>query len=403
MPPKRNRVQGGNARSQASAVPQGGRQRRARPESEDVTDQPAATHIRVEEARQPQWTMCSTVEDILLKGRTLSTNMRLNDFLRNYVGGRAAVDEDHNVTMQVFVRRPNAYVQDQQLLRIICNLTVYQVYKLHHEGVYSLEQWRDYERKDMATPHVKGKLKGVLTQLLREGRHEAEERLRRAQEMKFTMFTNIEDVLFQGGVRVKDIKLNDFLLPEMEGSGIVDTNRDVSLEEFFNEPARYIPDAEVLKGMKTTVRYLKMGRAVMKEVDMEKDVRMLHKKGVDNLLKWSLAAEEVKANVHNLTKRFLDAAFIELMSSMTMSAPIRPEGFYESVYNARWHHVVEVPDGEGMGMYVREGEPQQPWTYKAVGDTLEKDDSVEEPGAPRLRLMVLTSDKGWPYSWEDES
>ncbi|RNE97687.1 putative retrotransposon hot spot (RHS) protein, partial [Trypanosoma cruzi] len=76
-------------------------------------------------------------------------------------------------------------------------------------------------------------------------------------------------------------------------------------------------------------------------------------------------------------------------------------GFYDSVYNARWHHVVEVPDGEGTGMYVREGEPQQPWTYKAVGDTLEKDDGVEEPGAPRLRLMVLASDKGWPYSWEE--
>ncbi|PWV11220.1 putative retrotransposon hot spot protein (RHS) [Trypanosoma cruzi] len=28
-----------------------------------------------------------------------------------------------------------------------------------------------------------------------------------------------------------------------------------------------------------------------------------------------------------------------------------------------------------------------------------KDDGVEEPGAPRPRLMVLTSEKGWPYSW----
>ncbi|EKF99429.1 retrotransposon hot spot (RHS) protein, putative, partial [Trypanosoma cruzi] len=138
-------------------------------------------------------------------------------------------------------------------------------------------------------------------------------------------------------------------------------------------------------------------------MDMEEDVNKLYEKGVDNLLKWSLAAEEVKANVHNVTKRFLDAAFIELMSSMTMSAPIKPEGCYESVYNARWHHVVEVPDGEGTGMYVREGEPPQPWTYKAVDDNLEKDDGVEEPGAPRLRLMVLTSDKAWPYSWEENT
>ncbi|PWU82906.1 putative retrotransposon hot spot (RHS) protein [Trypanosoma cruzi] len=49
---------------------------------------------------------------------------------------------------------------------------------------------------------------------------------------------------------------------------------------------------------------------------------------------------------------------------------------YESVYNARWHHVMEVPGGEGTGMEVHEGKPPQPWTYKAVGRTLEKDDGV---------------------------
>ncbi|PWU85606.1 putative retrotransposon hot spot (RHS) protein [Trypanosoma cruzi] len=48
----------------------------------------------------------------------------------------------------------------------------------------------------------------------------------------------------------------------------------------------------------------------------------------------------------------------------------------------------------------REGEPPQSWTYKAVGDSLEKDDGVEQSGAERLRLMVLTSENGWPYSWE---
>ncbi|EAN90070.1 retrotransposon hot spot (RHS) protein, putative, partial [Trypanosoma cruzi] len=76
------------------------------------------------------------------------------------------------------------------------------------------------------------------------------------------------------------------------------------------------------------------------------------------------------------------------------------EGLYESVYNARWSHVVEVPDGEGTGMEVKEGKPPQSWTYKKVGYTLEKDDGEEQSGALRLRLMVVTSDRGWPYSWE---
>ncbi|RNC54411.1 retrotransposon hot spot (RHS) protein [Trypanosoma cruzi] len=53
-------------------------------------------------------------------------------------------------------------------------------------------------------------------------------------------------------------------------------------------------------------------------------------------------------------------------------------------------------------MDVRKGETQKSWTYKAVCMTLEKDDAVGQSGAPRPRLMVLTSDKGWPYSWKWE-
>ncbi|RNC51049.1 retrotransposon hot spot (RHS) protein, partial [Trypanosoma cruzi] len=141
--------------------------------------------------------------------------------------------------------------------------------------------------------------------------------------------------------------------------------------------------------------------AVRDEMDMEEDVHKLYKNGVDNLLK-CLVAAEVKASVHEINKRFLDAAAEEARNPTTSSSPIYLEGCYESVYNARWHHVVEVPGGEGTGMEVEEGEPPQSWTYKAVGDTLEKDDGVQQSGAPRLRLMVLTSDRGWPYSWEWE-
>ncbi|KAF8281936.1 retrotransposon hot spot protein (RHS), putative, partial [Trypanosoma cruzi] len=48
--------------NQASAVPQGDGQRRARPESEGERDQPDATRIRAEEVRRPQWTLLSRVE-----------------------------------------------------------------------------------------------------------------------------------------------------------------------------------------------------------------------------------------------------------------------------------------------------------------------------------------------------
>ncbi|EAN94606.1 putative retrotransposon hot spot (RHS) protein [Trypanosoma cruzi] len=569
MPPKQNRVQGGNARSRASAVPQGDRQRRARQDFEGERDQPAATNIRAE-SQQPQWTMSSSVEDILLEGSTNRNNMKLNDFLRSYLGEEWVVERNGNVTMEAFVQEPDAYVQDQQLLRRIVNLTAYQtlkilleainklhhegvysleqwrdyegkdtvtpvarrklnaaisrvlteerrkaeerreaeerarrdqqqiifnlsamiedllfggrvrvhkmklndfltmefdgrgilranrcvwlgdffkdptryirdagvlneiqatgayarmemtvreemdleedVHRLHHEGVYSLEQWRDYEGKDTVTPVARRKINAAISRVLTEERRKAEERREtkerasRRQKLELTVTTTIKDVLFRGRVRVMDIQLNDFLVMELDGMGILPANRNVLLKEFVKDSTRYICGAFLLLEIKASDRYKRMERAVRDEMDMEEDVNKLYEKGVDNLLKWSLAAEEVKANVHNLTKHFLDAAFIELMSSMTMSAPMKLEGCYESVYNARWHHVVEVPGGKGAGMYVREGEPEQSWKYKEVGEFLEKDDGVEQSGAARPRLMVLTSDRGWPYSWkEDES
>ncbi|KAF8294066.1 hypothetical protein TcYC6_0104230 [Trypanosoma cruzi] len=74
------------------------------------------------------------------------------------------------------------------------------------------------------------------------------------------------------------------------------------------------------------------------------------------------------------------------------------EEFYESVYNTKWHHFKEVTQRRLTNIEVHEGKPAQSWMYRAVGKTIEKNDGVEQSGAARLRLMVLTSDKGWPYT-----
>ncbi|PWV10477.1 putative retrotransposon hot spot protein (RHS) [Trypanosoma cruzi] len=262
------------------------------------------------------------------------------------------------------------------------------------------------KEKHTITPLARGKPNGVLTQVLTEARREAEERLRGTQEMKFTISTNIEDVLFKGRARVNEMKLNDFLARELDGRGIVDTNRDVLLEEFFKDPTKYICDKGVLNEIQASGHYLSMKRAVKGEVIFDEDIRKLCDKGVNNPPGRSLAAAEVKATIHNSTKHFLDAAAEEARNPTTTSAPEKLEGCYESVHNARWHHVVEFPGEEGMGMKVKEGKPPQSWTYRAVGEFLENDDGVQQSGAAeRPRLVVLTSDKGWPYSWkrkEDE-
>ncbi|PWV14019.1 putative retrotransposon hot spot (RHS) protein [Trypanosoma cruzi] len=262
-------VHGGNGEGPAPTVPQGNGRTRARPESEGDTDQPAATHIRVEEARQPQWTLDSRVEDVLLEATARSTNMKLNDFLWQNLGGR----------------------------------------------------------------------------------------------------------------------------------GVVDTNRSVLLREFLKDPTRYIRDAGVLNEIHASSHYKRIGNDPRNKVVFDEDVRKLEENGVNTLIDWLEAAAGVKAGVHGITKVSLDPFLENVRNSMKMSASNKLEGFYESVYNARWSHLVEVPDGEGTGMEVKKGKPPQPWTYNAVGNTFEKDDGAQQSGAPRLRLMVLTSDKAWPCTW----
>ncbi|EKF28347.1 retrotransposon hot spot (RHS) protein, putative [Trypanosoma cruzi marinkellei] len=193
--------------------------------------------------------------------------------------------------------------------------------------------------------------------------------------MKFTIFNKIEDELLKGRICVKEVRLNDFLTRELDGRGVVDTNWNVLLGEFFEDPKKNIRNKGALNEIRTTDAYLRMEIAVSHEAIFQKDVRKLCDKGVNNLLGWLKAAAAVKAGVHNLTKNALDAA-LEEVRRQTTEAPVILEGLYESVYNARWSHVVELPDDDktktGTGMEVREGKPEQSWTYKKVGGILER-------------------------------
>ncbi|PWU99568.1 putative retrotransposon hot spot protein (RHS) [Trypanosoma cruzi] len=269
----------GNEEGQASAVPQGDSRRRARSDLEGDTDQPAATPIRVEEA-QLRWTMCSYVRDILLDGETDISKMKLNDFLREHFGSRAAVEEEQNVEMWKFLWSPDAYIKDQQLLEEISNLKDYQLLtdrrKLTDGNVMFLENWREFKDKATVTPLARKKFDDALTQIRKEvARWEAEERAKQRAE------------------------------------------------------------------------------------------------------------EDVRQDTEEKTTKL--------------------EGFYESVYGAKWGHVLGFYDNKIFEdrMEIHEGKPPQSWTYKKEDSTFEKDDGVEQFRPPRPRLMVLTSDKGWPYSWRE--
>ncbi|RNE96638.1 retrotransposon hot spot (RHS) protein, partial [Trypanosoma rangeli] len=76
-----------------------------------------------------------------------------------------------------------------------------------------------------------------------------------------------------------------------------------------------------------------------------------------------------------------------------------PEGFYESVFNATWSHIVGFPEGEGECMVVGEGQqPQELWEYTQTVCTFLPVGGEGQFRPPRPRLMILSSEKRWPYS-----
>ncbi|RNE94869.1 retrotransposon hot spot (RHS) protein, partial [Trypanosoma rangeli] len=78
-----------------------------------------------------------------------------------------------------------------------------------------------------------------------------------------------------------------------------------------------------------------------------------------------------------------------------------PEGFYESVFNATWSHVMGFPEGEGEDMVVIEGQrPQELWEYTQTVCTFLPVGGEEQFHPPRPRLMILSSEQRWPYSLE---
>ncbi|PWV01686.1 putative retrotransposon hot spot protein (RHS) [Trypanosoma cruzi] len=229
----------------------------------------AATHRGVEETRQPQWTMSSNVKDILLEGKESITNMRLNDFLRNYFGGRGVEEFNENVYMKDFLISPDEFIQDEGLLSTIKASPPYQELrkkcdefymllgasnKLKKEYIVTLREWRDFERKDTVISLARAQINTAHSYVVREERRKAEERERRErQELGIDVSTRIKYAVFKGRVRVDKMKQNDFLTMELDGRGVVNTNRDVLLEEFFKDPKKYICDAGVLNEIQASL------------------------------------------------------------------------------------------------------------------------------------------------------
>ncbi|PWU85724.1 putative retrotransposon hot spot (RHS) protein [Trypanosoma cruzi] len=215
-------------------------------------------------------------------------------------------------------------------------------------------------------------------------------RLEETRRPQWTLDSEVKDVLLEGELVVELIRLNDFLREHCGPRAVVDEVHNVWLGVFLMDPDAYVQDQQLLG----QILDLEVYQLLQRSQKLLMDTMKLHERGVHRLEQWW--GFERKDMCTPLARLKINAA---LKVAPKEGGEEMLEGFYDSVYNARWHHLVEVPEGEWMGMMVREGKPKQSWTYRAVGGILEKDDSVEQSGAPRPRLMVLTSDKGWPYSW----
>ncbi|EKF32737.1 retrotransposon hot spot (RHS) protein, putative [Trypanosoma cruzi marinkellei] len=202
--------------------------------------------------------------------------------------------------------------------------------------------------------------------------------------------SQVKDLLLEGVVDVELIRLNDFLRAHCGPTAVVDEAHNVWLGIFLRDPYAYVQDQQLLG----QILDLEVYQLLQNTQKLVMDTKKLNANGVRCLEHWR--GFERKDMCTPLTRLKLDSA---LKLAPEEGGEEMLVGFYSSVYNARWSHIMEVPGGEWLGMETRMGKPAQSWTYKAVGRTLEKDDVVEQFSVPRLRLMVLTSEKGWPYSW----
>ncbi|PWU83103.1 putative retrotransposon hot spot protein (RHS,) [Trypanosoma cruzi] len=215
-------------------------------------------------------------------------------------------------------------------------------------------------------------------------------RLEETRRPQWTLDSEVKDVLLEGELEVELIRLNDFLREHCGPRAVVDEVHNVWLGVFLMDPDAYVQDQQLLG----QILDLEVYQLLQRSQKLVMDTMKLHEKGVRRLEQWW--GFERKDMCTPLARLKLDLA---LKVAPKEGGEKMLEGFYESVFNASWHQLVEFPEGEWMGMMVRRGKPKQSWTYRAVGGILEKDDSVEQFSPPRPRLMVLVSDKGWPYTW----
>ncbi|RNE95840.1 retrotransposon hot spot (RHS) protein [Trypanosoma rangeli] len=187
------------------------------------------------------------------------------------------------------------------------------------------------------------------------------------QRPRWTLSSSIEDVLNVRVGQSNGILLNDFLRQYIGPSRAVGEDQNVWMEVFVQQPRAFIEDENVLglilaSPSYTAIREEMEGARRLREDarKLREDVRKLTERMVATLRDWKDLKD--KSIVSAIAQTKLKAALQQAEDAEkerwgNEKPPRRPrlEGFYESVFNATWSHVMGFPEGEGEDMVVIEG------------------------------------------------
>ncbi|KAH8615831.1 putative retrotransposon hot spot protein 4 (RHS4) [Trypanosoma vivax] len=233
---------------------------------------------------------------------------------------------------------------------------------------------------------------------------------------RWTLSSDVLDVLLRGAPQPNNKMLSRFIaylrIANVELSG------DVQMSVFVNEPELYIPDEHARR------RVLNLYDCQTYAL-VHKVVPLLRRKGITDLKQWEGADENTDAKravrdaladdgLWNTTRGLLDSAFnavkdaeerekerIErerVRNAVNAAAEVIP-GAFESVFEAKWSHVLSGEAGMPLGMRVVGGLPENFWSYADVNHSpLPLEVDKQAPRSGKLEIMVVSSEDGWPYT-----
>ncbi|KAH8612739.1 putative retrotransposon hot spot protein 4 (RHS4) [Trypanosoma vivax] len=227
----------------------------------------------------------------------------------------------------------------------------------------------------------------------------------------WTLNSRVIDVLLDGARPPDNVMLLSECL-ERVGCDERVANGNVRMDVVIQRPEFYIPDEHARRGILSLPEcqtYALVYRAVP----------LLRGKGIVGLLQWGVPDENADAKravrdalgderLWNTVRGLLDAAFNvaknaeareRALASGNAAAVVMP-GVFESVFEATWSYVESGVADKSLGMRVASGRPKSVWSFAEVSKTPLQlpTENVDEERDDGLELLVLTSEKGWPFT-----